>query len=216
MKKLLMTTALSSVLLLAACSDTEETETMKAEEAEVETESSEDSSERMNAEEKENAEEESEELSEEVESEENADVKPMENGIYEIQMARVEITGTEILPPDEYDEAAKDRLVVTYEVTSKVSPEEAGEVEVSPFNVWLATMEATQENDTSIVNLNYGFTPEEYFSYQDTEMNVIKKDATVENVAIYELDNRENPVILNATQGLGGQDLGTIEIDVSK
>lgn len=206
MKKLLMTTALSSVLLLAACSDTEETETMKAEEAEVETESSEDSSERMNAEEKENA--------EEVESEENADVKPMENGIHGIQMARVEITGTEILPPDEYDEAAKDRLVVTYEVTSKVSPEEAGEVEVSPFNVRLATVEATQENETSIVNLNSGFTPEEYFHYQDTQNNVIKKDATVENVAIYELDNRENPVILNTTQSLGGQDLGTIEIDV--
>lgn len=206
MKKLLMTTTLSSVLLLAACSDTEETETMKAEEAEVETESSEDSSERMNAEEKENA--------EEVESEENADVKPMENGIYGVQMARVEITGTEILPPDEYDEAAKDRLVVTYEVTSKVSPEEAGEVKVSPFNVRLATVEATQENETSIVNLNSGFTPEEYFHYQDTQNNVIKKDATVENVAIYELDNRENPVILNAIQSLGGQDLGTIEIDV--
>lgn len=210
MKKLFLGSALSTALLLSACGDSEaETEEMKAEETEVETDESKEPAET------EKAEESAEELTEE-ESEEAEGVKPLENNTYEIEMAKVEVTNTEILQPSEMDENNKDRLVVTYEVTSKVSPEEAGEVEVSPFNIWLATVEATQENETSIANLEYGFTPEEYFDYQNTEMNVIKKDATVENVAIYELDNRDNPVVLNITQGLGGQELGTIEIDVSE
>lgn len=209
MKKLLLGTVLSTALILAACGSEEpEKETMKAEETDVENEKSEAPAET------EKAEESAEEITEEEDSSEG--VKQLENGTYEIEMAKVEITGTEIIPPDEFDEAGKERLVVTYEVTSKVTPEESGDVEVSPWSVWMATIRATQENETSIVNLDYGFTPEEYFSYQDTEMNVIKKDATVENVAIYELDNRDNPVILNASQGIAGEDLGSIEIDVSE
>lgn len=210
MKKLLLGSVLSTALLLAACGDSDsETEEMKAEETEVENEESKEPVE------SEKAEESAEEVSDE-ESEESEGVKPLENNTYEIEMAKVEVTNTEVIPADDLDEEGKERLVVTYEVTSKVSPEESGEVEVSPMTVWMATVEATQENETSIANLEYGYTPKEYFDYQDAQSDVIKKDATVENVAIYSLDNLDNPVVLNITQGIGGQDLGTIEIDVSE
>lgn len=209
MKKLLLTSVLSTALLLAACGEESEPETIKAEDnTEVVEEVEATETEKL-----ETVEEETETVEQDSSSDE---IKSFENNAFEIQMARVEITGSEILPPDEYDDSGKERLIVRYEVTSKVSPEESEEVDVSAWSVWMETMSATQENETSIANLEHGFTPEEYFDYQDTEMNVIKKDATIENIAIYNLDNRDYPVVLKATQGIAGDDLGSIEIDVSK
>lgn len=202
MKKLLLGTVLSTALLLAACGSEEpEKETMKAEETE-ETDTS-------------TATEESTET-EEVET--SNGVKPVENNTYEIEMAKVEVTNTKILPPNEYSDTGKDRLVVTYEVTSKVTPEEAGEVDVSPMMVWIATVEPTQETPDTIQRLSGGGIPleDEYNKYLDSQSAIIKKDKTVENVTMYELENRDNPVILNVTQGVAGEDLGSIEIDVSE
>lgn|SRR5699024_4466030 len=222
MKKYLLTGGFAAMLLLSACGNEEP----EAAEENTEEETAEETSEESNeSTEEETAEEDTSESgndseeSETVERDENSsDVKEMENGEYEIQMANVKITNTEVLPPDEYSESGKDRLVITYEVTSKVTPEEAGETEVSPMMVWIATIEPTQETSDTIQTLNGGGIPmeEEYNKYLDTQDSVIKKGKTVENVTMYELENRDNPVVLKATQGLGGQGLGEYEIDVTE
>ncbi|WP_175287280.1 DUF5067 domain-containing protein [Salinicoccus roseus] len=218
MKKTLLTGGFATLLLLGACSSEEpEAAEESVEEESVEESSNEETTEEATTESA-NTEAETEE-SETVERDENnSEVKAMENGAFEIQMAKVEIKDTKILPPGEYSDTGKDRLVVFYDVTSKVTPEEAGETEVSPIMVWTATVEATQETPDTIEDLNVGSVPmdEEYDKYLDTQMSVIKKDKTVENVTVYELENRENPVILKATQGFGGQDLGQMEIDVTE
>lgn len=230
MKKYLLATGLSTMLILSACGNdeenTEQTEATEQEQEEVEQEETTESTETTEAEESEVEEQEviegdESEQSDDTESEtdeteSNGEVSELTDGTYEIEMATVEITNTEILPPDEYDEEQHERLLVTYEVTSKVTPEETGEVDVSAFTVWLATVTATQETNETIANLDYGFTPEEYFDYQDTEMNVIKEGETVENVAIYNLENRDYPVTLEINQGVEGESLGNMEIDVSE
>lgn len=218
MRKTLLTGGFAALLLLGACSSEEpEAAEESVEEESVEETSSEETTEEATTEsantEKETAERET------IEREENSsEVKAMEGGEFEIQMAKVEIKDTKILAPGEYSDTDKDRLVVFYDVTSKVTPEEAGETEVSPIMVWTATIEATQETPDTIQDLNVGSVPmeEEYDKYLDTQMSVIKKDKTVENVTVYELENRDNPVILKATQGLGGKELGQMEIDVSE
>lgn len=211
MNKYLLAGGLSAVLILGACGTEEEPE----QEAEADTtESAEEQTEEA-------TEEQTEEATEEqtVERNENSDeLKEMENGKFEIQMAEVKINDTEILPPGEYSDSGKDRLVVHYEVTSKVTPEEAGETSVTPTHVWMASVEATQETPDTIKSLDVGVTPreEKYSKYTDTQTSTIKKGKTVENITVYELENQDNPVSLKASQGIDGEELGQMEIDVTE
>lgn len=210
MKRLLLGTVLSTALLLAACGSEEtEKESMKAEETETETKTEETNTEETSAD---NATEE-----EETEVKYADGVKPLEDGVYEIEMAKVEIKDTEILPPNEYSDTGKDQLIIHFDVTSKVEPSEV-DTEVSTMNIWMATMEATQETDTSIVDLGVGMAPmdERFDEVKNAQMDVIKKDATVPGIAFYELENRENPVVLEFKQDLMGDSLGSIEIDVTE
>lgn len=205
MKKLFLGIVLSTVLLMTACGNVD-SKNMKADEAEQE-----------NTEVKANTEELVAEDSTQVEAEvEYADgVKLLENNVYEIKMAKVEITGSEVLPPNEYSD--NNKLVLHFDVTSKVDPDEI-DTEVSIINIWMATMNATQETKTSIVDLEVGSSPmdEQYTDTVNNQMDIIKKDATVSGIAYYELENRDSPVTIELTQGLMGDSLGSIEIDVSK
>lgn len=211
MKKYLLTGGFAAMLLLGACGSEESSDQAEAETEEATEEETEESTEEKTT-------EESLEEEETVETDENSsEAKEMEDGEYEIQMAKVKITNTEILPPGEYTETDQNRIAIYYEVTSKVTPEEAGEVEVSPMSVWMASMSATQETADTIKTLEIGSSFEDKFQeYNDSQMDVIKKGKTVKGVAVYMLENRDNPVILKATQGLGGQDLGEYEIDVTE
>lgn len=207
MKKLLLGTVLSTALLLAACGN-EKPENMKAEETETESNTEETNTEETSADNT---------TEEETKVEYEDGVKPLENGVYEIEMAKVEIKDTEIIPPNEYSDTGKDQLITHFDVTSKVEPSEV-DTEVSTMNVWMATMEATQETDTSIVDLGVGLAPmdERFDEVKNAQMDVIKKDATVPGIAFYELENRDNPVVIEFTQGLMGDSLGSIEIDVTE
>lgn len=219
MKKYLLTGGFATMLLLGACgSDEQAQEESTTEESTEEVEAAEESTEDTETAE-ESTEEEKTEETETVERDENSsEAKEMENGEFEIQMAKVKITDTEILPPGEISDTGKDRLVVHYDITSKVTPEEAGETTVSPVMVWTATAEATQETPDTIKSLDVGIVPmdDKYNKYLDTQSSAIKKGKTVSGITVYELENRDNPVILKATQGLGGKDLGEYEIDVTE
>lgn len=212
MKNYLLTGGFAAVLLLGACGS-EETEQAEAETEEATEEETEESTE------EEKTEESTEESTEEAISDKNSDeAEELKDGEYEINMAKVKITDTEILPPGEYSDTGKDRLLVHYEVTSKVTPEEAGETTVSPSMVWIATVESTQETPDTIKSLDVGMNPmgDEYKKYLDTQSSAIKKGKTVEGIIVYELENRDNPVTLKVTQGMGGQDLGEYEVDVAE
>lgn len=203
MKKLFLGVVLSTLFLMTACGNTD-SENMKADEAERE---------KIKTNTEELAAEDS--TQEETEVEYAEGVKPLENSIYEIKMAKVEITGSEVLPPNEYSD--NNKLVLHFDVTSKVDPDEI-DTEVSIINIWMATMNATQETETSIVDLEVGPSPldEQYAETVNNQMDIIKKDATVSGIAYYELENRDSPVTIEFTQGLMGDSLGSIEIDVSK
>lgn len=222
MKKHLLTGGFAATLLLGACGGESESAEESAEESSEESteeETTEEQTTKETTEEETTESAEASEGTEAVERDENSsEVENMENGEYEIQMAEVEITDTEILPPNEYTDTGKDQLIIYYNVTSKVTPEESEDTDVSTTNVWMATANATQETDTSIVDLNVGMAPqgEEHQELVNTQSDVIKKDETVPGMTNYELENRENPVVIEFTQGLMGESLGEMEIDVSE
>ncbi|WP_241354139.1 DUF5067 domain-containing protein, partial [Pseudomonas aeruginosa] len=72
---------------------------------------------------------------------------------------------------------------------------------------WLAVFVAIQDNDPNSVNeLNVGTLPDE--KYLDSQMEQIKEGGTVENAISYELDDTKTPVVLKATKGIDGKELG--------
>lgn len=121
----------------------------------------------------------------------------------------IKITETKVIQPgepgNEYGE--KPVFAIWYETTNLTDKE------IDPSTAWMAVFTAIQDNDPNAVNeLEVGMLPDE--SHLDTQLEVIKKDGTVENSIAYELDDLETPVTLVATQGLAGKELGRAEYEI--
>lgn len=149
---------------------------------------------------------------EEVEVNEKADE---EDGVYfdgkvaQIEMVKVEIKDTKVIPVgeegNEYGE--KPVFAIWYDATNFTDEE------IDPISAWLAIFDAIQDNDPNMINkLEVGSLPDE--KHLDTQMNIIKKDGTVENSIAYELDDLETPVTLVATQGIGGDEIGRHDYEI--
>ena len=101
-------------------------------------------------------------------------------------------------------------LAFKYEVKNKTDKEE-----ITAFNVWLATMKATQDSDSTVNELEVGMTPntgkyEEWSKHSDDQ---IKKGKTAKGIITYTLQNDED-VTLKATKGVDGKDLGSKKIKI--
>ena len=128
-----------------------------------------------------------------------------------IEDLKIEITQTKVIPVgevgNEYGE--KPVFAIWYEATNLTDKD------ISPTLAWLAVFTAIQDNDPNAINtLEVGGLPDE--RHLDSQLQTIKKDGTVENSIAYELDDLETPVILVATQGMGGEEIGRTEYNIKQ
>ena len=99
-------------------------------------------------------------------------------------------------------------IVFYYDVTNL-----SGNKDVTAATAWMAMFTVIQDNDPNVVNtLESGW-------YSDPDITVdgfatMKKDGTVSYYASYELDDLTTPVTLEATRGIGGEELGTQTFEI--
>lgn len=103
-------------------------------------------------------------------------------------------------------------LIILYDFTNNKS-----EV-LAPDTVWFACFNAQQETDVAFEDLDISTSPlgDEYASSKSMRNADIKPGATVESVMSYQIKYPNSPVILKATQGLAGKELGNKIIDLEK
>lgn len=120
------------------------------------------------------------------------------------QDVKIEITDYKVIPVGETgNEYGEKPVIAFWYKTTNLS----GNEDVSPLAAWTAMFTCVQDNDANAVNeLEAASLPDERFL--DSQMETIKKDGTVESAVAYDLDDTETPVVLKATQGIGGADLG--------
>jgi hypothetical protein len=146
----------------------------------------------------------------------SATVEKKESGVYfkddtlKIDMATVKILSTEVLPADTSLYRDKPQLALTYEVTND------SDEPLSASTVWIACMELTQEGENTINKLTVGMTPqdERFSEYTEHQMDDIKPGGTVKAIISYDLDDTDTPVVLKATQGMAGKELGEKTINL--
>lgn len=138
--------------------------------------------------------------------------KELKNKTAILNDEEVKILDTELMPKGTYDGQTADQLVVTYEIKNKTDKK------ITPIDGYLAAFEATQEDDNSERKLDVGITPmnDKYKFATDVQTDNIKKGGTVKSAIAYDLKDMKTPVILHATKGLGGEQLGTIKVELEK
>lgn len=117
---------------------------------------------------------------------------------------RIEITDWRVIPVGEEGNEYGDVPVIAfwYTVTNL-----SGSENVTPIGSWIAMFTAVQDNDPNMVNvLEVGMLPDD--AYLDTQMSTVKEGGSVPCAIAYELDDTTTPVVLTATRGLLGEELG--------
>lgn len=101
-------------------------------------------------------------------------------------------------------------LVILYDFTNNKSEL------AQPLLTWIVCFNAQQETDVAFEDLKVAAAPQgdEYSSANAMGTTDIKPGATVESVISYEIKYPNSPVILNATQGSAGKELGKKIIDL--
>lgn len=117
---------------------------------------------------------------------------------------KIEITDWKVIqvgePGNEYGDAPV--IAFWYSTTNLTDNEN-----VTPLSAWMTMFTAIQDNDSDMVNeLEVGLAPDD--TLLDNQLAHIKKDGTVECAVSYYLDDVTTPVILTATKGILGEDLG--------
>lgn len=124
---------------------------------------------------------------------------------------KINITDWKVIPVgdkgNEYGDAPV--LAFWYDTTNLT-----GNDQVTPINAWIAMFTAVQDNDPNMVNtLDVAMLPDE--QYLDSQDKQIKKDGTVSNAIAYTLSDDTTPVVLKATRGIGGEELGEQTFDIA-
>ena len=131
------------------------------------------------------------------------------DGVMQAEDVRIEITDYKIVPNGAEGNtfSGKDEIVFYYDITNV-----SGKESVSIIS-WMNFLEAYQDNDPNVVNkLDMGSYFDENVQPDATEN--IKKGGTVSAYTSYELDDNTTPVVLRATRGIGGEDLGEQVFDL--
>ena len=126
------------------------------------------------------------------------------DGTLKIDMATIKIISQEILQPDSGVYRDKPQIAFIYEVTND---------DDEPLNgstAWIACMNAYQETKDTVGKLEVGSTPqdEKFEQYRDGEFDDLKPGGTKQYIIAYDLNDTTTPVVLKATQGIGGKELG--------
>lgn len=142
---------------------------------------------------------------EEVEQEEAGDYT-FDGKVVELDDIKIEITETKVIPVgevgNEYGE--KPVFAIWYDTTNK------SDKEIDPL-VWIDVFHAVQDNDPNAINkLEVGALPDD--AHLDSQMEVIKKDGTVNNSIAYELDDEETPVTIIAEREY--EEIGRHDFDI--
>lgn len=124
---------------------------------------------------------------------------------------RIEITDWKVIPAGEPgNEYGDDPVIAFWYSTTNLT----GNENVSPMTSWIAMFTAIQDNDPNMVNeLNVAPLPDNAFL--DTQMATIKKDGSVDCACAYTLSDTTTPVVLKATKGILGEDLGEQTFNIS-
>lgn len=124
---------------------------------------------------------------------------------------KINITDWKVIPVGEKGNEYGDAPVLAfwYDTTNLT-----GNEDVTPINAWIAMFTAVQDNDPNMVNtLDVAMLPDD--QYLDTQDKQIKKDGTVSNAIAYTLSDDTTPVVLKATRGIGGEELGEQTFDIA-
>lgn len=121
-----------------------------------------------------------------------------------IEKATVKIISTEVLTPDESVYRDNNQLAFVYEVTND------SEEPLDGSMAWIACMNAYQETENTVGKLQVGTTPqdEKFAEYRGDEFDELKPGGTKKYVIAYDLNDTTTPVILKATQGVAGKEIG--------
>lgn len=128
-----------------------------------------------------------------------------------LDQAVLKIKDTFLVNDKDLDNGKK-LLAFKYEVKSK-----DGDEQITPMNVWIASMETTQDSENTESKLEVGPTPNtgKFEEWDKHNNDVIKKGKTAKGIITYELEN-DKQVTLKATKGTEGKKLGIKKIDISK
>jgi hypothetical protein len=133
------------------------------------------------------------------------------DGVLVSQDVRIEITDYKVVDAGAEGNELGDKpaIVFYYDCTNLT-----GNEDVSAMVAWIAMFTAIQDNDPNVVNtLDTGWYTDD--SISSDGLDTIKKDGTVSYYMSYELDDTETPVVLEATRGVGGEELGTQTFDIA-
>lgn len=99
-------------------------------------------------------------------------------------------------------------LAFKYEVKNKTDKDE-----ITPMNVWISSMTATQDSENTVNDLEVGPTPNtgKFEKWDKHSQDNIKKDKAAKGITTYTIENDED-VTLKATKGVDGKELGTKKI----
>lgn len=133
------------------------------------------------------------------------------NNVVEMEDISIKITKVKIIKVGEKGNEYGKKPVIAfwYKTTNKTDKE------IDPMTAWHAAFNAYQDNNPNAMNeINMTACPDERFI--DSQMEVIKKNGTVENAVAYELDDLKTPVTLKAHKGYSGDFLGEKEYKIKQ
>lgn len=123
----------------------------------------------------------------------------------------IEITDYKVIEPGQEGNEYGDDPVIAfwYKVTNKTDKE------IDATMAWFAVFSVIQDNNPNTVNkLEVGMSPDDSLNKQS--FDTIKKGGTVEAAIAYTLSDTETPVILKATKGPLGGDIGEATYELKK
>lgn len=133
------------------------------------------------------------------------------NDVLKIEDGIIEIKKVELLGPS--SDGEKDRIAFEFEFTN------TSDEPLSPSTVWIACMDLTQEDDTTVKDIEVGWFDEDdkYWREKDFDpMDEVKPEGVVTDTICYELELKDKPVKLIASQGMMGDELGEKIYEVEK
>lgn len=125
-----------------------------------------------------------------------------------IRDLKIKITGVKFyngLEPKD-----KKLIAFEYDITNKTNKD------IDVNTGWQAVFNAYQDNKNTDGKLEVGATPSNYSNLLDNQSQTIKKNGNLKFVAVYELRSNTTPVILKATKGLDGHEIGQKTFKIGK
>lgn len=134
------------------------------------------------------------------------------NDVLVAEDVKIEITDWKVIPVGEAgNEYGNAPVIAFWYSTTSLSDNE----NITPMSAWIAMFTAIQDNNSDMVNeLNVASLPDSAFV--DTQLSKIKKGGTVDCACAYTLSDTTTPVILKATRGILGEDLGEQTYHISE